>query len=628
MKFLFRNALFVCLIFVTYSILRKYILSSIIHIRTFYNDSLSKTVAITTNVYLTEHFRQKSLNGTNISQHKPQTDQLVDRIEMIGLKCGQLCNTSRPGAPGLYYQHISSSVDCMALYRNDYIGKAHKFTFNPRKMSDVLRSHFTMNGRVNLVKRYYDRELLAAKDYSNIWTEQMIEQYIRLARNRILQSYYGISETNALREGLAHANGIKHGRVLVLGSEIPWVEACVLEAGASIVETLFHSKIISKHPKVKTMTPYEFTNKYLDGTIGMFDAVVIYNSIEQSGLGIYDDDLNPWGDIISIARAWCVTKDGGSLTIGVIYNYDNDMISFNAGRYYGKIRYPYLTTNWRQIYRGHGARRIHVLEKSEKEYPPKLYHYLKKPEPYIKQKLTNDKHYSLAKQDKTVYDIFPRKNGFFVELGAYDGKLVSNTLWLEQKHNWTGLLVEGNPKLCDLIDQKKRRIWRLCASIYSESTSTFIKTGGFGGFVKTMNSHRMKQFNNNQTRTVPCFELMDVLTDIGHTRINYLSLDVEGAELNTLNTLKSALKARILVVDIWTVEYRVWNGTRTVLDKSRQKLNAIRLFFKDITGYFEYSLLPDIDKDSVNGVALDIVLVNVDTWCSAYKTFPNGTVCM
>jgi hypothetical protein len=51
----------------------------------------------------------------------------------------------------------------MALYRNDYIGKAHKFTFNPQKMPDALRSHFTMNGRVNLVKRYYDRELLEAK---------------------------------------------------------------------------------------------------------------------------------------------------------------------------------------------------------------------------------------------------------------------------------------------------------------------------------------------------------------------------------------------------------------------------------------------------------------------------------
>lgn len=206
--------------------------------------------------------------------------------------------------------------------------------------------------------------------------------------------------------------------------------------------------------------------------------------------------------------------------------------------------------------------------------------------------------------------------------------MVSNTLWLEQRHNWTGLLIEGNPKLCDLIDQKKRGIWRLCASICSESTSTFIKTDEFGGFVKTMNSHRMKQFYNNQTRTVPCFELMNVLNDIGHSRINYLSLDAEGAELNILTTLKSALKARILVVDIWTVEYRVWNGTQTALDKSRQKLNPIRLFFKDITGYFEHSLLPDVDKDYVNGGALDIVLVNVATWCSAYKTFPNGTVCM
>lgn len=230
MKFLFRNALFVCLIFVTYSILRKHILSSIIHIRTFYNDSLSKTVAITTNGYLTEHFRQKSLNGTNIPLHKPQTDQLVDRIEMIRLNCGQLCNTSRSGTPGLYYQHISSSVDCIALYRNDYIDKAHEFKLNPRKMPNVLRSHFTMNGRVNLVKWYFDRESMEAKDYANIWTKQMIEQYIRLARNGILHGYYGISETNALREGLAHANGIKHGRVLVLSSDIPWVEACMLEA--------------------------------------------------------------------------------------------------------------------------------------------------------------------------------------------------------------------------------------------------------------------------------------------------------------------------------------------------------------------------------------------------------------
>jgi hypothetical protein len=57
-----------------------------------------------------------------------------------------------------------------------------------------------------------------------------------------------------------------------------------------------------------------------------FDAIVTFSSVEHSGLGRYGDALNPWGDIIAIARAWCITKQGGSLTIGVMYAYDNDDI--------------------------------------------------------------------------------------------------------------------------------------------------------------------------------------------------------------------------------------------------------------------------------------------------------------
>ena len=67
----------------------------------------------------------------------------------------------------------------------------------------------------------------------------------------------------------------------------------------------------------------------------------------------YGDALNPWGDIITIARGWCVTKKGGSLTIGVPYrDTPQDMMTFNEARHYGHIRYPYLVTNWQQLYRG------------------------------------------------------------------------------------------------------------------------------------------------------------------------------------------------------------------------------------------------------------------------------------
>jgi len=71
--------------------------------------------------------------------------------------------------------------------------------------------------------------------------------------------------------------------------------------------------------------------------------------------------LNPWGDIITIARAWSVTKDGGYLTIEV--QYGDAKIQFIPGRHYDKVRYPYLTTNWRQYYQGYGIQRPYVFRK-------------------------------------------------------------------------------------------------------------------------------------------------------------------------------------------------------------------------------------------------------------------------
>jgi hypothetical protein len=65
----------------------------------------------------------------------------------------------------------------------------------------------------------------------------------------------------------------------VIGSENPWLEACVLEAGAREVVTLEYGSIISEHPKVKTLVPYEFRMRYLNNTLGRFDAVATFSSV-------------------------------------------------------------------------------------------------------------------------------------------------------------------------------------------------------------------------------------------------------------------------------------------------------------------------------------------------------------
>lgn len=111
------------------------------------------------------------------------------------------------------------------------------------------------------------------------------------------------------------------------------------------------------------MTPADFRHSYRTGTLGLFDSIVTFSSVEHSGLGRYGDALNPWGDVLEIARAHCVCKSGGSLVIAVP-DEKEDALYFNAHRVYGSIRWPYLVSNWQLIHReSDGAQRVHVFEK-------------------------------------------------------------------------------------------------------------------------------------------------------------------------------------------------------------------------------------------------------------------------
>lgn len=51
------------------------------------------------------------------------------------------------------------------------------------------------------------------------------------------------------------------------------------------------------------------------------------------------------------------------------------------------------------------------------------------------------------------------KGKFFLECGANDGQFISNTIKLEVKHNWTGVLVEGSPSLVKKLKNKGRNAW-------------------------------------------------------------------------------------------------------------------------------------------------------------------------
>ena len=70
-----------------------------------------------------------------------------------------------------------------------------------------------------------------------------------------------------------------------------------------------------------------------------------------------------------MAKAWCVTRPGAPLYIGVPGELGGkDVLVWNAHRHYGRLRYPHLVANWEQVSRGGSAdawdQKVHVLRRN------------------------------------------------------------------------------------------------------------------------------------------------------------------------------------------------------------------------------------------------------------------------
>lgn len=78
---------------------------------------------------------------------------------------------------------------------------------------------------------------------------------------------------------------------------------------------------------------------------------------------------------------------------------------------------------------------------------------------------------------------------------------------------------------------------------------------------------------------VPYYSLEGVLGEIKTYHIDIFSLDVEGAEMAVLESLRDGLETNSFTVDVWSIEYRVWDGKLVVYEKSLENLNSLRCTF-------------------------------------------------
>ena len=160
--------------------------------------------------------------------------------------------------------------------------------------------------------------------------------------------------------------------------------------------------------------------------------------------------------------------------------------------------------------------------------------------------------YSQIEQDKYYIEniIKYKQNGFFLEIGGYDGITGSNTYFLEKNLNWDGIIVECNPTLVEKC--KKSRNCYICDKALYETDDAEIEftiplgeeiIGGkeqLGGIKHLLKPESVKTFQRcykqNKTIIVKTININTLLENHKIYNIDYVSLDVEGGELSILKT--------------------------------------------------------------------------------------------
>lgn len=167
-----------------------------------------------------------------------------------------------------------------------------------------------------------------------------------------------------------------------------------------------------------------------------------------------------------------------------------------------------------------------------------------------------------------------KRSGFFVEFGATDGVLLSNTFLLEKEFGWQGICAEPNPKFqIQLKNNRNCIVSDQCIAGESGKKVEFIFADAYGGMKQYADDdqHREKREAyrvSGEVATLTTVSLHDFLRQHGAPcEIDYLSIDTEGSEYEIL----AAFPFDTWKIQLITVEHNFTKrraDIRTLLEKN------------------------------------------------------------
>ena len=161
------------------------------------------------------------------------------------------------------------------------------------------------------------------------------------------------------------------------------------------------------------------------------------------------------------------------------------------------------------------------------------------------------KYFSQIGQDQYYIENISKKrnHGIFLDIGSNNGLFENNTAALEFDYNWTGICIEANPSLInDLIKNRPNSKIINCA-VWNEDGEVELELSNFNhkgiqgnllsrisNLDRSQNYFKKHFKEDRQIVKVKAKTITDIVKDAYGLpcNIDYMSLDVEGAEIEAL----------------------------------------------------------------------------------------------
>jgi FkbM family methyltransferase len=172
--------------------------------------------------------------------------------------------------------------------------------------------------------------------------------------------------------------------------------------------------------------------------------------------------------------------------------------------------------------------------------------------------------FSQSSEDQFIYENFfsgpMSRQGVYLEMGALDGSLYSNTRFFEVQLGWTGILIEPNPtqfkRLCKNRPNNKNYN-ELISDMEGEVDYQYFQDvhAAVSGITDTLpTKHYATYFDkfSDLAQGVVKMQpkkLTDIIANSGFEYIDFFSLDVEGHELNVLNSFDFKVPVGVLMIE-------------------------------------------------------------------------------